>query len=56
MVGADHYRCCAMHRSDLDAAEAFVTLDGTTIRELAGRVSLAAENRSLAEATALAGG
>ena len=56
MVGADHYRCCAMHVSDLDAAKAFVTLDGSTIRELAGRVSLPAENQSLAEATVPVGG
>jgi mannose-6-phosphate isomerase-like protein (cupin superfamily) len=34
----------------LDAAEAFTTLDGSTIRELAGAVSLATENQSLAEA------
>jgi hypothetical protein len=41
-----------MHVSQLDAADAFVTLDGSTIRELAGRVSLPAENRSLAQARA----
>jgi mannose-6-phosphate isomerase-like protein (cupin superfamily) len=45
-----------MHVSQLDAAEAFVTLDGSTIRELAGRVSLPAENQSLAEATVPVGG
>jgi mannose-6-phosphate isomerase-like protein (cupin superfamily) len=33
-----------------------VTLDGSTIRELAGRVSLPAEQQSLAEATVPAGG
>jgi mannose-6-phosphate isomerase-like protein (cupin superfamily) len=31
-------------------AEPFTTLDGSTIRELAGAVSLATENQSLAEA------
>jgi len=40
-----------MHVCHLDDAEAFVTLDGSTIRELAGRVSLPAEHQSLAEAT-----
>lgn len=40
-----------MHVSALDTAEAFVTLDGSTIRELAGRVSLPTDNQSLAEAT-----
>ena len=45
-----------MHVSHLDGADAFVTLDGSTIRELAGRVSLPAANQSLAEATVPAGG
>ncbi|MGH2941762.1 MAG: cupin domain-containing protein [Solirubrobacteraceae bacterium] len=45
-----------MHVSDLDSADAFVTLDGSTIRELAGRVSLPAQHQSLAEATVPAGG
>ncbi len=40
-----------MHVSHRDDAEAFVTLDGSTIREFAGRVSLPAEHQSLAEAT-----
>jgi mannose-6-phosphate isomerase-like protein (cupin superfamily) len=40
-----------MHVCHRDDAEAFVTLDGSTIRELAGRVSLPAEHQSLAEAT-----
>jgi len=40
-----------MHVSQLDAADAFVTLDGSTIRELAGRVSIPAQHQSLAEAT-----
>ena len=40
-----------MHVSHLDDADAFVTLDGSTIRELAGAVSLPARTQSLAEAT-----
>ncbi len=40
-----------MHVSDLGGAEAFVTLDGSTIRELAGPASLPTANQSLAEAT-----
>ena len=45
-----------MHISNLDGAEAFVTLDGSTIRELAGAVSLPAINQSLAEAMVPVGG
>lgn len=45
-----------MHVSHLDDAEAFVTLDGSTIRELAGAVSLPTDNQSLAEATVPVGG
>ena len=45
-----------MHVSKLAEAEAFVTMDGSTIRELAGRVSIPAENQSLAEATVPVGG
>src|SRR5690349_18100807 len=45
-----------MHIANLEAAEAFTTLDGSTIREVAGRVSLPAANQSLAEATVPAGG
>jgi mannose-6-phosphate isomerase-like protein (cupin superfamily) len=45
-----------MRVSHLDGAEAFVTLDGSTIRELAGRVSLPTDNQSLAEATVPVGG
>jgi mannose-6-phosphate isomerase-like protein (cupin superfamily) len=45
-----------MHVSHLDDADAFVTLDGSTIRELAGRVSLPADHQSLAEATVPVGG
>jgi mannose-6-phosphate isomerase-like protein (cupin superfamily) len=37
-------------------SQAFVTLDGSTIRELAGPVSLPTENQSLAEATVPPGG
>lgn len=48
---ATGYRSCAMHVSHLDDAAAFVTLDGSTIRELAGAVSLPTDNQSLAEAT-----
>jgi len=44
-----------MHVSHLDQAESFVTLDGSTIRELVGAVSLPAANQSLAEATTQAG-
>jgi mannose-6-phosphate isomerase-like protein (cupin superfamily) len=45
-----------MHVSHLEDAEAFVTLDGSTIRELAGAVSLPTANQSLAEATVPVGG
>jgi mannose-6-phosphate isomerase-like protein (cupin superfamily) len=44
-----------VHVSRLDDADAFVTLDGSTIRELAGAVSLPTVNQSLAEATVPAG-
>ncbi len=44
-----------MHVSHLDDAAAFVTLDGSTIRELAGAVSLPTERQSLAEATIAVG-
>ncbi len=40
-----------MHVSHLDDAEAFVTLDGSTIRELAGPAWTEARAQSLAEAT-----
>ena len=40
-----------MHLSRLDQAAPFITTDGSTIRELAGRVSLPSANQSLAEAT-----
>ncbi len=45
-----------MHVSNLADAQPFVTLDGSTIREVAGAVSLPAANQSLAEATVPAGG
>jgi mannose-6-phosphate isomerase-like protein (cupin superfamily) len=41
---------------NLDDAQPFTTLDGSTIREVAGRVALPAANQSLAEATVPAGG
>jgi mannose-6-phosphate isomerase-like protein (cupin superfamily) len=40
----------------LDAQEPFITADGSTIRELAGPVSLPTRNESLAEATVPPGG
>ena len=45
-----------MHVGRLDEARPFTTLDGSTIREVAGRVSLPARNQSLAEATVPVGG
>jgi mannose-6-phosphate isomerase-like protein (cupin superfamily) len=45
-----------MHIGNLEDAEPFTTLDGSTIREVAGRVSLPAQNQSLAEATVPPGG
>lgn len=40
-----------MHLTAYDDIEPFVTLDGSVIREWAGRVSAPARNQSLAEAT-----
>ena len=40
-----------MEIRSLESAEAFVTADGSTIRELLGLVTAAAANQSLAEAT-----
>lgn len=40
-----------MKIASLHDAEPFTTLDGSTIREVAGRVALPAANQSLAEAT-----
>jgi mannose-6-phosphate isomerase-like protein (cupin superfamily) len=45
-----------MRISRLDELEAFVTLDGSTIRELAGPAWTAADNQSLAEASVPPGG
>ena len=45
-----------MHIGELDRAEAFETMDGSTIRELAGAVSLPSRNQSLAEASVAVGG
>jgi mannose-6-phosphate isomerase-like protein (cupin superfamily) len=42
--------------SRLDGAEPFTTKDGSTIREVAGRVSQPTRNQSLAQATVPAGG
>ncbi len=58
--GADHGAPRAGLMSDLrigrlDQAEPFTTKDGSTIREVAGRVSLRTENQSLAQATVPAG-
>jgi mannose-6-phosphate isomerase-like protein (cupin superfamily) len=45
-----------MHVSKLDDLERFTTLDGSTIREIAGPAWTPARNQSLAEATVPAGG
>jgi len=45
-----------MHVANIDDAESFRSTDGSTIRELAGIVSLPSEKQSLAEATVPAGG
>ena len=45
-----------MHVANIAEAEAFTTLDGSTIREVAGRVALPAANQSLAEAVVPPGG
>jgi mannose-6-phosphate isomerase-like protein (cupin superfamily) len=45
-----------MEISRLDGAEPFTTKDGSTIREVAGRVSQPTKNQSLAQATVPAGG
>jgi mannose-6-phosphate isomerase-like protein (cupin superfamily) len=46
----------AVDVGNLDEREPFTTLDGSTIRELAGRVALPSRNQSLAEATVPVGG
>ncbi|MSX02425.1 MAG: cupin domain-containing protein [Actinobacteria bacterium] len=45
-----------MEISRIDTADGFITDDGSTIHELAGRVSLATVNQSLAQATIEVGG
>jgi mannose-6-phosphate isomerase-like protein (cupin superfamily) len=45
-----------MHVSHLDELAPFTTLDGSTIREIAGPAWTPARNQSLAEATVPAGG
>lgn len=45
-----------MHAAHVDDAEPFITKDGSSIRELAGRVTLPSANQSLAEATVPPGG
>jgi mannose-6-phosphate isomerase-like protein (cupin superfamily) len=45
-----------MHVTAYEQIEPFVTLDGSEIREWAGRVSAPARNQSLAEATIPVGG
>src|SRR3954452_22482652 len=45
----------AVDLANIDDAEAFTTLDGSSIREVDGRVALPAANQSLAEATVPAG-
>jgi mannose-6-phosphate isomerase-like protein (cupin superfamily) len=45
-----------MHVSKLDDLQAFTTLDGSTIREIAGPAWTPARNQSLAEATVPPGG
>jgi mannose-6-phosphate isomerase-like protein (cupin superfamily) len=45
-----------MHVRPYDEIEPFRTLDGSEIREWAGRVSMPAQNQSLAEATIPVGG
>lgn len=44
-----------MHVSHIDEAEPFASTDGSTIRELAGRVSLPSRQQSLAEAVVSVG-
>ncbi len=45
-----------MDKANLDELEAFITLDGSSIRELAGPAWTAARAQSLAEATLAPGG
>jgi mannose-6-phosphate isomerase-like protein (cupin superfamily) len=45
-----------MDMGNIDEREPFTTLDGSTIREIAGRTTLPSRNQSLAEATVPPGG
>jgi mannose-6-phosphate isomerase-like protein (cupin superfamily) len=45
-----------MHLGNINESEPFVTLDGSSIREVAGRVTLPSRHQSLAEATVPVGG
>jgi len=45
-----------VEKANLDELEAFITRDGSSIRELAGPAWTAARNQSLAEATVATGG
>lgn len=45
-----------MDKANLDQLESFITVDGSTIRELAGPAWTPARNQSLAEATVMPGG
>ena len=45
-----------MRVENLEAVEAFTTLDGSTVREVAGPAMESARNQSLAEASVLPGG
>jgi mannose-6-phosphate isomerase-like protein (cupin superfamily) len=49
-------RLRAMHAANIEDATSFITKDGSSIRELAGPVSLPTVNQSLAEATVPVGG
>lgn len=45
-----------MHIANISEREPFITLDGSSIREVAGRVTLPSRQQSLAEATVPPGG
>lgn len=55
MTPDGQYRAGMLQIGRLDEAEPFITKDGSTIKEVAGRVSLPTQNQSLAEATVPAG-
>jgi mannose-6-phosphate isomerase-like protein (cupin superfamily) len=44
-----------MHAANIAASESFITKDGSSIREVAGRVTLPSTHQSLAEATVPSG-